>query len=148
MVQDPNDMNFCKNCKMNVYPSRPKFNGIVFGIFIIIMLAIFITLTIIFLSIFSEILLFIFFMWGFLLINPYLFYYGLQKKQFCPNCFKRTVPKNLEYKPFGGKEPEIFKTLTTSEQSGINWHCPYCGTPLGEEAKFCKSCGRKFEIKR
>jgi len=139
-------MNFCKNCKMNVYPSRPKFNIKIFGIFAIIMMAAFTVITIIYFSIYSEIFLFIYFMWGFMIINPYLLYFGLQKKQCCPRCFKKTIEKNLEYKPFGDKEPEIYKELAPSEKSTIKWHCPYCGTHV--QGNFCKSCGKRFEIKR
>ena len=148
MVQDSNDMNFCKNCKMNVYPSRPKFNIKMFGIFAIIMMAAFTVLTIIYFSIYSEIFLFIYFMWGFMIINPYLLYFGLQKKQYCPRCFNETIEKNLEYKPFGDKEPEIYKKIPPSEKSTIKWHCPHCGNSLNEGAVFCGSCGKKFEIQR
>ena len=148
MVQDPNDMMFCNQCKMNVYPSRPKFNIIIYVILAIIMLFIFTVLTIISLSFFSELFLFIFFMWGFMVINPYLIYFGLQRKQNCPRCYKKTAEKNLEYKPFGEKEPEIYRTLTPSEKSIKNWYCPYCGHPLNEGAVFCGSCGKKFVIKQ
>ena len=148
MVQDSNDMNFCKNCKMNVYPSRPKFNIKMFGIFAIIMMAAFTVLTIIYFSIYSEIFLFIYFMWGFMIINPYILYFGLQKKQYCPRCFNETIEKNLEYKPFGDREPEIYKEIPPSEKSTIKWYCPHCGNSLNEEAVFCGSCGKKFEIQR
>ena len=147
-VQDPNDMKFCQSCRMNVFPTRPRFNIKIFGIFVIIIMSIFIALTIISFSIFSGILLFILFMWGFMIINPYFIYYRLQKKQYCPRCFKKIFEKNLEYKPFGVKEPEIYKTLAPTKKSTIIWHCPYCGTSLSEGAKFCKSCGKKFEIQR
>ncbi|UCD01020.1 MAG: zinc ribbon domain-containing protein [Promethearchaeota archaeon] len=148
MVQDPNNMMFCESCRMNVYPTRQRFNIKIFGIFAILMLSLFISITIVSFSIFSEIFLIIFIMWGFMILNPYLLYYGLQKKQHCPRCLKRTVEKNLEYKPFGVKEPEIYKILAPSKTSLIIWHCPYCGTPLSERAKFCRSCGKKFEIQR
>lgn len=148
MVQDQSDMMFCNQCKMNVYPSRPKFNITLFGIFAVVMTIIFTTITIISLSMFSEIFLFIFFMWGFMVINPYLIYFGLQKKQNCPRCFNKTFEKNLEYKPFGEKEPEIYKKIAPSERSIEKWHCPYCGNSLNEGAVFCGSCGKKFEIHR
>lgn len=144
MVQDPNNMMFCESCGMNVFPTRSRFNIKTFGIFVIIMMSIFTIITIITSSIFSGIFLFIFFMWGFMLINPYIIYYGLQKKQYCPRCFKIAGEKNLEYKPFGDKEPEIYEDLAPSEKSTIIWHCPYCGTPI--KGNFCKSCGKKFEI--
>lgn len=148
MVQDPIEMMFCNQCKMNVYPTRPKFNIKTFGIFTIIMIISFTIITIITLTIFAEIFLLIFFMWGFMIINPYLIYYALQKKLYCPYCFKKTVEKNLEYKPFGYKEPEIYKKLTLLKNNPIIWHCPYCGNSLNNEAIFCSSCGKKFEIQR
>ncbi len=148
MVQDPNEMMFCNQCKMNVYPSRPQFNIIIFVIFAIIMFVVFTTITIISLSVFSEILLFIFFMWGFMIINPYLIYFGLQKKQNCPRCFEKASKKNLEYEPFGEKKPDIYKALAPSEKSVMKWHCPFCGNSLDEGAIFCGSCGKKFEIKQ
>ena len=146
MVQNPNEMMFCNHCKMNVYPSKPKFNIKMFGIFAIIMMTVFTALTIISFTIFSEIFLIIFFMWGFMIINPYLIYYGLQKKHYCPRCYKKTIEKNLKYKPFGDKEPEIYKALVSSQKSPVFWYCPHCGTPIHQN--FCNSCGRKFEIKR
>jgi len=146
MVQDPNDMMFCNHCKMNVYPSRPKFNIKIFGIFALIMMTVFTAITIISFTIFSEIFLIIFFMWGFMIINPYIVYYGLQKRQYCPRCFKKTIEKDLKYKPFGDKEPEIYKTLVSFQKNPLTWYCPYCGTPI--HGNFCKSCGRKLEIKR
>lgn len=148
MVQDSNNMMFCESCSMNVFPSRPRFNIKLFGLFAIIMFIVFTTITILFLSIFSEILLFVYFMWGFMLINPYLIYYGLQHKYFCPKCYSKTIEKNLDFKPFGEKEPEIFKKLSPITKSLKKWHCPYCGTSLNEEAVFCGSCGKKFELKR
>ncbi len=148
MVQDINNMVFCQSCCMNVFPTRPRFNIKIFGIFAVLMLIIFTTITIVSLSILSEIFLFIFFMWGFLIINPYLIYYGLQKKIYCPKCFDKASEKNLEYKPFGEKQPEIYKVLAPSLKSTIKWHCPHCGNPLNKEAVFCGSCGKKFEIQR
>ncbi|MFX1371464.1 MAG: hypothetical protein ACFFCE_06350 [Promethearchaeota archaeon] len=145
-VQDPNDMMFCSQCKMNVYPSRPKFNIVLFVVLAIIMLFVFTTITLISMSFFSEFLLFIFFMWGFLIINPYLVYFGLRRKQNCPLCFKKASEKNLEYKPFGEKEPEIYKKIDPPQQTNIKWFCPYCGVSLNEGAIYCGSCGKKFEI--
>ncbi|MFX1419310.1 MAG: hypothetical protein ACFE9N_10360 [Promethearchaeota archaeon] len=146
MVQDPQDMMFCNQCKMNVYPSRPKFNIKIFGIMAALLLIIFTIITIISLTIFTEIILLIFFLWGFMIINPYLVYYGLHKKQYCPRCYNKTIEKNLKYKPFGDKDPEIYKDLVPSQKSPVNWYCPYCGTSI--HGDFCKSCGKKFEIKR
>ncbi|MFW9882119.1 MAG: hypothetical protein ACFFG0_54335, partial [Candidatus Thorarchaeota archaeon] len=87
MVQDPQDMMFCDQCKMNVYPSKPKFNIKIFGVFALILMIIFAVITIISLTIFTEIIFLIYFLWGFMIINPYLVYYGFQKKQYCPRCY-------------------------------------------------------------
>jgi predicted RNA-binding Zn-ribbon protein involved in translation (DUF1610 family) len=146
MVQDPNDMMFCESCRMNVFPTRQKFNIKIFGFFAILILAIIIVITIVFLPLLSGLFIFLFVMWGFIIINPYVLYYGLQKKQFCPKCFKKTIEKNIEYKPFGDKEPEIYKELIPYRKAQMTWYCPYCGTAVNRN--FCKSCGKKLEIKR
>ncbi|MFX1343799.1 MAG: zinc-ribbon domain-containing protein [Promethearchaeota archaeon] len=147
MKQEIADMQFCENCKMNVFPTRPKFNIKIFGIFIVLISAIIIPLTIIYLPILSGLFIFLFFMWGFMLVNPYLIYYILKKKQNCPRCYQKVVEKNLDYQPFGEKKPEIYKFMTPPKKT-FNWHCPYCGKSLIEEAKFCSSCGKKFDIQR
>jgi hypothetical protein len=85
-------------------------------------------------------------MWGFMLLNPYLIYYLVKKKQFCPRCYQKVVEKNLEYQPFGKKEPEIYKLIAPPKKSK-KWYCPYCSNTLTEGAKFCGSCGKEFEIK-
>lgn len=85
-------------------------------------------------------------MWGFILLNPYILYYGLQKKQYCPSCYNKTIEKSLEYKPFGDKQPEIYKELASSHNTQISWYCPFCGVPIHKN--FCKSCGKKLEIAR
>jgi hypothetical protein len=85
-------------------------------------------------------------MWGFLIINPYLIYYGLQKKQHCPRCFNKTIKKNLDYIPFGDKEPEIFKILAPPKKSLVVWYCPFCGKLLNDGVKICNSCGKKLEF--
>ncbi|MFX0001168.1 MAG: hypothetical protein ACFE9Q_10490 [Candidatus Hodarchaeota archaeon] len=146
MVQNINEMAFCKSCCMNVFPTRPRFNIKMFGFFAIMMFIIFTIISILSFSIFSEVFLFIFFMWGFLIINPYLIYYIFQKKNYCPRCFDKTFEKNLDYKPFGEKESEIYKTLTPSPKLITKWHCPYCGKSLNEGTVFCGSCGKKFNI--
>jgi len=146
MIQDPNDMEFCESCKMNVFPSRKRFNIKTFGFFVILILIIVIPLTIIYLPIFSGIFIFVFIMWGFMLLNPYTLYYGLQKKQYCPRCYNKTVEKSLEYIPFGDKQPEIYNELSSSHSAQITWYCPYCGTPV--QKNYCKSCGKKLELKR
>ena len=148
MPQNQNDMMFCEVCKMNCYPVRPKFNILTFGIFAIGILVILIIITIISLPFFIDLFLFIYFMWGFMVLNPYLIYYGLKKKEYCPRCSQILVEKNLEYQPFGEKEPEIYKSLTPVKKPPIKLFCPYCGNSLIEGAKFCKSCGKKFEIQR
>ncbi|MFX1530922.1 MAG: zinc-ribbon domain-containing protein [Promethearchaeota archaeon] len=147
MKQEIADMQFCENCKMNVFPTRPKFNIKIFGIFIVLISAIIIPLTIIYLPILSGLFIFLFFMWGFMLVNPYLIYYILKKKQNCPRCYQKVVEKNLDYQPFGEKKPEIYKFMAPPKKT-FNWHCPYCGKSLIEGAKFCSSCGKKFDIQR
>ena len=111
MPQDINDMMFCNHCKMNAYPSRPKFNSAMFGVLAVIIFIIVAILFSIFSVILSEIMLFLWFMWGFMIFNPYLLYYGIKKKQYCPRCYLKLVEKNLEYQPFGNKEPEVFKQI-------------------------------------
>ena len=147
-VHDINNMGFCESCNMNVFPTRPKFNIKIFGIFAIIMLILFTAITFISWSYLSEVFLFIYIMWGFLVINPYLIYYGIQKKNSCPRCFNKTSAKNLDYKPFGNKESELFKSLVPSKKTLINWHCPHCGNPINKGALFCGACGKKFDVKR
>lgn len=102
-------MVFCDRCKMNVYPTRLKFNIVAFGICaaIIFVPAIIITLSLPF----SSIFIFLYFMWGFMFINPYLIYYGFARKKYCPRCYGMCFEKNLVYKPFGPKEPEPFNKL-------------------------------------
>ena len=148
MSQDINEMKFCESCKMNVFPSRPKFNIKLFGIFAVIILMTLITITVITSFIFSGIILFLYYMWFFMALNPYVFYYGIKKKQNCPRCFQKVVEKNLQYHPFGEKEPEIFKSLAPVKKPATKVFCPYCGTPMSKKGQYCKSCGKKFEIQR
>ena len=148
MSQDINEMKFCESCKMNVFPSRPKFNIKLFGIFAVIILMTLITITIITSFIFSGIILFLYYMWFFMALNPYVFYYGIKKKQNCPRCFQKVVEKNLQYQPFGEKEPEVFKSLAPVKKPATKVFCPYCGTPMSKKGQYCKSCGKKFEIQR
>ncbi|MFW9939643.1 MAG: zinc-ribbon domain-containing protein [Candidatus Thorarchaeota archaeon] len=147
MKQEIADMQFCENCKMNVFPTRPKFNIKIFGIFVVLISAIIIPLTIIYFPILSGLFVFLFIMWGFMFLNPYLLFYIVQKKQNCPRCYQKVVEKNLDYQPFGEKEPEVYKLLAPPKKS-FDWHCPYCGNSLIEGAKFCSSCGKKFDIQR
>ena len=148
MSQDINEMKFCESCKMNVFPSRPKFNIKIFGLFVILISAIIIPLTIISIPLLSGLFIFLFLMWGFMVLNPYVFYYGIKKKQNCPRCFQKVVEKNLLYQPFGEKEPEIYMSLAPVEKSPPKLFCPYCGTPMSKKGQYCKSCGKKFEIQR
>lgn len=141
--QNNNEMGFCENCKMNVFPTRPKFNIKIFGFFVVVLFILFSIITVVSLSIFSSIFLIIFFLWGFMVINPYVIVHGLRKKEYCPRCYQSVHEKNIEFKPFGDKIPEIFKSIETSKKRG-NVYCPYCGTSI--LGSFCKSCGRKFEI--
>ncbi|MFW9829162.1 MAG: hypothetical protein ACFFEY_16420 [Candidatus Thorarchaeota archaeon] len=146
MVQDPHKMMFCVHCKMNVFPSRRKFNIRIFVIFAILMLIFLMLITVLVYTFFSQIILLIFFMWGFMIFNPYIIFYGLQKKQHCPYCFNITREKNLDYIPFGSKEPEIYKNLTPSDKPLFNWFCPYCGIALNQGIKYCKSCGKELKF--
>ncbi|MFX1455499.1 MAG: zinc ribbon domain-containing protein [Promethearchaeota archaeon] len=146
MPQNLNDMRFCKNCQMNVYPTRPEFNIKIYGIFTIIILAILITLTSLFLSIFAELFLFIYFMWAFMILNPYLIYYLSQQKNNCPRCYQTTHEKNLEFRPFGEKPPKAYSIIAPRKENH-QFYCPYCGISLDKKAKFCKICGKKLEIK-
>ncbi|MFX1321742.1 MAG: hypothetical protein ACFFAQ_08860 [Promethearchaeota archaeon] len=148
MSQDINEMKFCESCKMNVFPSRPKFNIKIFGLFIILISAILIPLTIVSIPLLSGFFIFLFIMYGFMFINPYLIYYGIKKKQNCPRCFQKVVEKNLQYQPFGEKDPEVFKSLAPVKKPATKVFCPYCGNPMSKKGQYCKLCGKKFEIKR
>ena len=147
MPQNLDDMQFCKNCQMNVFPTRPEFSIKIFGIFAISLLAILITTTILFLSIFTELILFIFFMWGFMILNPYLIYYFAKQKKNCPKCYQIVNHKNLDFQPFGEKVSEVYRLIAPQKKT-INRYCPYCGKSLTGGASFCKSCGKKLEIQR
>jgi hypothetical protein len=147
MAQNLDDMQFCMSCKMNVFPTRPKFNIKIFGIFVILVSAIIIPLTIIYLPILSGLFVFLFFMWGFMLFNPYLIYYLVKKKQNCPRCYQKVVEKNLDYQPFGDKTPEVYKFIAPSKKS-FDLFCPFCGNSLIEGVNFCSSCGKEFDIQR
>jgi len=143
--QNINEMGFCENCKMNVFPTRHKFNTKIFGFFAVVLFLIFSLITLISLSIFSGIFLFIFFMWGFMVINPYAIYYGLRKKENCPKCYQLVHEKNTDFIPFGDKTPVIFKPIEASKMQG-KFYCPFCGISI--QGNFCKSCGKKFDIVR
>jgi len=147
-AQNLDEMKFCTHCKMNVFPSRPKFNIKIFILCIFIMLVTFITMTYFVYSLFASFFLFIFIMWGFIVINPYLIFYGVKKKNNCPNCYYELIEKNIEYIPFGEIIPEVFKKIAPEKKPSIEFHCPYCGIALIERAKFCRSCGKKFDILR
>ncbi|MHA1490707.1 MAG: hypothetical protein ACTSRI_13745 [Promethearchaeota archaeon] len=115
MPQDTNTMKFCFNCRMNVFPSRPIFNVKMFVICVLIMFPIIVTINLVFFFAFFVLFNFIFLIWGFMLFNPYLIFYGLKKKQYCPRCYQKVIEKNLDYQPFGEKEPEIFTVLSPSK---------------------------------
>ena len=147
MPQNLDDMQFCKNCEMNVFPTRPEFHIKIFVVFAFSLFVILITVTILSLSIFTELTLIIFFMWGFMILNPYLIYYIAQQKKNCPKCYQIVNQKNLDFQPFGEKVSEVY-SLITPQKKTFNLYCPYCGQSLIEGANFCKSCGKKFEIQR
>ena len=147
-AQNLDKMKFCKNCEMNVFPSKPKFDVKIFGIFVVILLIAFTSITILISSLFLGFFLFIFIMWGFMIINPYLIYYGVKKKQYCPNCYREVGAKNLEYEPFGDIKPEIYKRVGPVNKSNLQFYCPYCGYSLTERVRFCMSCGKKLDILR
>jgi hypothetical protein len=146
MPQNLNDMRFCKNCQMNVYPTRPEFNIKIFGIFTIVILVALITLTSLFLFFLAELFLFIYFMWAFMILNPYLIYYLIQQKISCPRCFQTTFEKNLEFQTFGERSPEPYNIIAPPKKTDI-LYCPYCGISQNKNANFCKICGKKLEIK-
>ncbi|MHA2005994.1 MAG: hypothetical protein ACXABO_00670 [Promethearchaeota archaeon] len=145
-AQDIDEMKFCKDCKMNVFPTRPKFNIKIFGICVIIMLVVFTSITILTASLFMGFLLFIFIMWGFIIINPYLIFYGIKKKQYCPKCYQELVEKNLTYEPFGETVSEVYNRITPATKSRLKFYCTNCGKSLNEQTRFCSSCGKKFDI--
>jgi hypothetical protein len=147
-AQDLDRMKFCKYCEMNVFPTRPKFNTKIFSICIVMMLVVFTSITILLTSLFLGVFLFFFIMWGFMIVNPYLLYYGAKKKQYCPKCYQELVEKNLEYKPFGKKISEVFNLITPENKSSIILYCPYCGNSLNERTRFCNLCGKKIDILR
>ena len=147
MPQNLEDMQYCKNCQMNVFPTRPEFNIKIFGFFAFSMLAILIIITITFLSIFTELFLLFFFLWGFMVLNPYLVFYISKPKQNCPRCYQVVSEKNLDFQPFGEKVPEVYK-LIVPQKEFYNLHCPFCGNTITKRAMFCNSCGKKFEIQR
>ena len=150
MPQNKDEMMFCEKCKMNVFPSRPQFNVKAFVVCSVVIFLIILPIFVTTITFLSEILFYLYFMWGFMFINPYLLYYSLLKKQFCPRCYQGAVGKNLEYKPFGEKEPEVYKEIAPapSKSNQSAWYCPYCGSQMDHDGDFCSACGKKFEIKR
>jgi hypothetical protein len=145
--QNFDEMKFCPTCKMNVFPTRPPFNIKLFLFCFVIVSAVFIPLMVIFLpDIAAGIIVFIFLLWGFMIINPYLIIYGLAKKQYCPNCHHLLNDKNLDYQPFGEKQPEIYKIIAPKKNHKNKWFCPYCGNKMSKTARFCYSCGKKCEL--
>lgn len=146
-------MRFCNNCRMNCFPTRSEFNTKVFGIFAVIIFIIITVLTI--LLILSWFFNLMFFFYLFMILNPYLIYYGLIPKIYCPKCHSKcTEEPNKEYEPFGPKKGEGLPHLPyekpTSHQSNIKtregWFCPYCGASISRNWKHCKLCGKLLEI--
>ena len=155
MSQDINDMKFCESCKMNVFPSRPKFNTGVFLICMLIILPFVMMISVIFFSAISELLIILFFLWGFMIINPYLIIYAIKKKRYCPNCYRLVIAKNLDFYPFGEKEPggygsvPNFKNFSkfNIKKKTYKLFCPYCGNPIALDWMFCIICGKKNQFK-
>jgi len=138
---------------MNVFPTRPEFNVIVFGVFAGVLVIISVILS--FLLLLWWFFTFLVFSFLFMILNPYLIYYGLKPKIYCPNCHSKCSEElNREYEPFGPKRGEGFPHLPYEESishpnkvlSTIGWYCPYCGASISRKWKFCKSCGKILEI--
>ncbi|MFW9824423.1 MAG: hypothetical protein ACFFE4_15875 [Candidatus Thorarchaeota archaeon] len=146
MPQNLDDMRFCKNCQMNVYPTRPEFNIKIYGIFIIIVLTVLISLSSFFLSFLAELFLFVYFMWAFMILNPYLIYYLIQNKINCPRCYQATEAKNLEFQPFGERSPKPYNNIAPRKKIKI-LYCPFCGISQNMNSNFCRICGKKLDIK-
>ena len=153
MPQDKNDMRFCNNCKMNVFPTRPEFNTLAFSVIAAVMFVIVTIFT--FLAFFTLFFEMIFFLYLFMCLNPYLIYYGLLRKDNCPKCRSKVVDKNLEYEPFGTKKGEGLPRMPYESESSNDidknvvsegWFCPYCGSPISRDWVFCKKCGKTLEI--
>ncbi len=113
--QDFNEMMFCQDCQMNAFPSRPKFNAKSFGICALVLLPIIIANILLFQA-FAWLFTFLFFMWGFMILNPHAIVYGLKKKQYCPRCHQKLIEKNQNYRPFGEIDPEVFRSLAPSNK--------------------------------
>lgn len=144
-------MGFCDDCGMNAFPARPEFNTVLFVITATISSVVMVIIIgILFVLLFDlNVLLLIFI----IVLNPYVVYYLLQPKKYCPHCRRELSKKNLNYEPFGDKEPEIYKkranqtdTSSPMRNPRSNWHCPYCGKAIRRNANFCEFCGREFEI--
>lgn len=138
---------------MNVFPTRPEFNVIVFGVFAAVLFIINVILSYLWAS--WWIFTFLFFLFLFMILNPYLIYYGLKPKKYCPNCHSKCSEEpNREYEPFGPKRGEGLPHLPYEESishpnkvlSTIGWYCPYCGASISRKWKFCKLCGKILEI--
>lgn len=155
MLQDKNDMKFCDNCKMNVFPARPEFNTLVFSVIAGIMVVIVTIYT--FLAFFTPFFQIIFFLYLFMFLNPYLIYYGLIGKKNCPKCRKEVVNKNLDYEPFGSKKSEGLPSLSHEKEISKDvdgnvlsegWFCPYCGSTIKRTWINCKKCGKTLNFNK
>lgn len=96
----------------------------VFGIFIIIIMFVISTITIISFSFFSGTFLFIFFMWT--------------------GCYQEVHEINSEFKSYGVRKIEFYQVLASSKKNTIAWYSPYCGILM--QGQICIFCGKKFII--
>lgn len=96
----------------------------VFGIFVIIMMFVISTITIISFSIFSGTFLFIFFMW-----------FGY---------YQEVHEINSEFKSYGVRKIEFYQVFTSSKKNTIAWYSPHCSILV--QGQFYIFCGKKIII--
>lgn len=143
MVQNQLERRLCNKCSRNVFPTRPKPNYIL-----------------LFISIFSFFI-------------PYLIYYAMKPREYCPICYSKVGMINFNYPPFKGTpesyDPNLISSgyVVRSEESVFEpegefivyipnqtppeeiepktdqLFCKSCGNKLNLSAKFCPKCGIK-----